>query len=200
MDWGWHRGLNWRNPGFQQPDTHPVVCVSWYDAVTYCNWLSMKHGLEPVYTGKGDDTRCYYFKNGYRLPTEAEWEYACRAGSSSLYSFGNNREELEAHGWYSSNSEFRTQPVGQKRPNAFGLHDMHGNVWEWCWDWYSEYPLAEIMNPRGPRVGSYRAIRGGSMFCAAIYCRSALRNQLSPGGRMAYLGFRVVRNIPVEDK
>jgi formylglycine-generating enzyme required for sulfatase activity len=124
----------------------------------------------------------------YRLPTEAEWEYACRAGTTGDYA-----GSLDAMAWYSSNSGSRTHPVGQKQPNAWGLYDMHGNVWEWCQDWYGGYPTGAVTDPKGAESGSGRVTRGGSWINSAANCRSALRGISSPGYRFIYLGFRLVR-------
>ena len=126
----------------------------------------------------------------YRLPSEAEWEYACRAGTSGEYA-GN----LEAMGWYDKNGGNKTHPVGEKTPNGWGLYDMHGNVYEWCGDWYGDdyYQKSPSVDPRGSSGGSYRVIRGGSWDDDAVFCRSAYRNGRDPGGRSRYLGFRLLR-------
>jgi formylglycine-generating enzyme required for sulfatase activity len=127
---------NWKRPYFTQTDAHPVVCVSWNDAVKYCEWLSGKTGTV------------------FRLPTEAEWEYACRAGTGTRYYTGDNENDLGRAGWYNGNSGKTTHPVGQKEANRWGLYDMHGNVWEWCNDWYGSYPSGSQTNPTGPSSGS----------------------------------------------
>ena len=159
----WPSGKSWRNPGFSQGDKQPVVCVSWNDAVAYAKWLS----------GKTVQT--------WRLPKQEEWEYAARAGSKTKYHFGDNVSELGKYAWYSKNSGNKTHPVGQKRPNKFGLYDVHGNVWEWCQNLYS-------------KSGSLRVYRGGSWGNGAG--SSAFR--LSPTAtrqaiRGSYLGFRLLR-------
>ena len=119
----------------QSTDQNPVECVSWLDAAEFCNKLSEKEGLKPFYELEAGTARVLDWRGlGYRLPTEAEWEYACRANSKTQYTFGNNEGALGEHGWYGGNSGGQTHPVGQKRPNAFGLFDMHGNIREWCWD------------------------------------------------------------------
>jgi formylglycine-generating enzyme required for sulfatase activity len=171
---------SWRNAFPDQTDQHPVVNVSWDDAVAFCGWLGRKEGKT------------------YRLPTEAEWEYACRAGSTARYCFGNDEEEKELgdYAWYEKNSESRTHPVGEKRANAFGLYDMHGNVWQWCADWYDSgyYAASPTDDPPGPSTGSYRVSRGGSWYHPARLCRSAARYHIEPGHRFILLGFRVARS------
>jgi len=151
----------------------PVIDVTWYDAAVYCNWLSEKEGLTPCYSGRGKATECDFSANGYRLPTEAEWEYAARGGQKSrgaIYAGSNDPDEVA---WYAANSENQIHPVGQKAPNELGLYDMSGNLYEWCWDWYgADYyassptddpkgpPPLPAMTPRGPervrRSGSWR--------------------------------------------
>jgi formylglycine-generating enzyme required for sulfatase activity len=139
-DRGWGRG------------SQPVVHIDWYDAVDYCNWLSEKAGLMPCYSGKGKLTECDFSADGYRLPTEAEWEYAARGGHKSqdfLYAGSDNPDEVA---WYAENSNDRLHPVGQKLPNTLGLYDMCGNIFEWCWDWYNEdyYAISPASDPLGP--------------------------------------------------
>jgi len=158
---------------------HPVEKVSWKDAMEFCQRLSAL----PEEKNAG---------RVYRLPTEAEWEYACRAGSKTAYSFGENSTSLGEHAWCGSSSDSTTHPVGQKQPNAWGLYDMHGNVWEWCKDRYGDYPYGGVTDPTGPPSGSDRVFRGGGWSSIAEICRSAYRNYLEPGDRVEYLGFRVV--------
>jgi len=172
----------------------PVEKVSWFDAVKYANTLSRKAGLgecyreEKKHVGKGK--WIWEGSQGFRLPTEAEWEYAARAGVVGRYAGGN---DLSAVGWYKKNSGATTHRVGVKMANAWGLFDMSGNVWEWVWDWYGDYPEGSVTDPRGPSSGSLRVLRGGSWFNFSRYCRSALRGDLSPDNRSYVLGFRLAR-------
>ncbi len=155
-------------------NNHPMYYVSWNDAVEYAEKLSEQaEGM-------------------FRLPTEAEWEYACRAGTETEFYFGDDAGDLGDYAWYRGNSSSRTHPVGQKRPNAWGLHDMHGNVREWCQDWFGEYPSGTVTDPTGPRSGEYRVLRGGSWYGNPRYCRSANRLRGTPGYRINFNGFRVV--------
>jgi formylglycine-generating enzyme required for sulfatase activity len=125
------------------------------------------------------------------LPTEAEWEYACGAGSTTIYSFGDSAASLGDYGWYGSNSGRRTHRVGEKKPNAWDLYDKHGNVWEWCSDWYGSYASTTENDPTGPEAGSNRVYRGGGWYGGAGHCRSAYRDRGTPDYRRSYLGFRV---------
>jgi formylglycine-generating enzyme required for sulfatase activity len=157
---------------------HPVEQVSWEDAVEFCQRLSALP--EEKKAGRV-----------YRLPSEAEWEYACRAGTKTAYSFGSDEKSLVNFGWCGPNSTGMTHAVGLKKANAWGLYDMHGNVWEWCADWYGEYPKGPATDPRGPEAGSDRVNRGGGWCFGAVYCRSARRYRLVPSARLSVLGFRV---------
>ncbi len=170
------------NPSSFKGDNKPVEQVSWHDAVAYCAKLTEKEkaaGRLPV----GYE---------YRLPTEAEWEYACRAGTTTAFSFGDDVSKLGEYAWYGGNSSSTTHPVGKKKPNGWGLYDMHGNVWEWCQDWYGNYPGGSVTDPQGPATGSYRVERGGYWRSFAGHCRSADRNGYGPGSRYRGLGFRPV--------
>lgn len=162
---------------------HPVEQVYWRDAVEFCKRLSAL----PEEKAAG---------RVYRLPTEAEWEYACRAGSQTTYSFGDNESQLGDCAWYNQNACRQTHPVGEKKPNAWGLYDMHGNVWEWCSDWDGDYPEGSIRDPAGAREGVHRVGRGGGWSLGAEYCRSANRADWLPSYRNRSLGFRVALNFP----
>jgi formylglycine-generating enzyme required for sulfatase activity len=130
----------------------------------------------------------------YRLPTEAEWEYACRAGTTTKYSFGDSDSELGDYAWCGINRGRATHPVGGKKPNAWGLYDMHGNVGEWCQDWVKSYPSGSVTDPTGPSSGKYRVVRGGSWVAVSKICRSAFRNGYGFDQLDIILGFRVVRS------
>ena len=184
---------NWKNPGFEQTDDHPVVNVTWNDAVAFCDWLSNKEGKT------------------YRLPTEAEWEYSCRAGTKTRFYSGDDddslkavaniadasfKEKYPAGNWAASWDDGYpfTAPAGKFKPNAFGLYDMHGNVWQWCGDRYGEdyYKNSPRQDPQGPGAGAIRVVRGNSFFRDARRCRSAHRNGVEPLARYSDVGFRVV--------
>ncbi|MDR0562317.1 MAG: formylglycine-generating enzyme family protein [Spirochaetaceae bacterium] len=195
-----------QNPSYYKGENLPVECVSWYDAVEYCNLRSQQEGLTLAYTirktEKDPNNTSPYDSvkwlvtwdpnaNGYRLPTEAEWEYACRGGSAGLFYTGNSPESAA---WYWDNSAEHSHPVGQKEPNSFGLYDMHGNVWEWCWDWYGSYASDSPRNPSGPSSGSNRVERGGSWGDYSSGLRSASRLDFNPSSRNGRLGFRLVRS------
>ena len=178
----------------QSTDQHPVENVSWLDAIAFCNKLSEKEGRKPFYEIDGKEVRVPDWNGpGYRLPTEAEWEYACRANASTptRYSFGDDAAELGEYGWFAGNSEIRTHPVGEKKPNGFGLHDMHGNVWEWCWDWGGAgyFQVSPADDPIGPYPG--RVFRGGSWSFRPRFCRSADRLANAPESGSYDLGFRL---------
>jgi formylglycine-generating enzyme required for sulfatase activity len=177
---------------FKGSDDLPVESVSWLDAVAFCNKLSEREGQEPCYRIEGDKVTVIG-GNGFRLPTEAEWEYACRAGSETLYPFGDDPKKLGEYAWYSDNAGGQTHPVGQKTANAWGLRDMLGNVWEWCADGYDEkyYVASPGADPPGAAKVSPRVIRGGAWVRRAEYCRPALREGSTPELRGNGLGFRV---------
>jgi len=189
-DEGWGRG------------SRPVINVSWNDVIAYCNWLSEKEKLPKAYDDKGnlldkdgmittDPSKVV----GYRLPTEAEWEYAARGGNKSKgykYSGSDNVNDVA---WYGGNSGSKTHEVGLKLPNSLGIYDMSGNVWEWCSDWYGDYSSSAQTNPYNSTAGSDRVFRGGGCYSGATRVRVAYRNYYSPTDTYSNLGFRIARTV-----
>jgi serine/threonine-protein kinase len=174
--WGDVAGASWRNPAvFTQDDDHPVTCVDYLDATEFCRWASQKTG------------------RAVRLPTEAEWEYACRAGSQAKWCFGDAEASVAEYAWFSANAEYRTHPVGRKKPNAWGFCDMHGSVYEWVADWYDAgyYARSPRDDPSGPARGRYRLVRGGSFLEIAARARCAFRRHFNTRYRTTMIGFRV---------
>jgi len=168
------QGNNWRTPAtFTQTDEHPVVCVSWNDARAFCEWATRKSGRQ------------------VRLPTEGEWEYACRAGTAGSWHFGDVESVLGEYGWTNANSGWQTHPVGQKKPNPWGLYDVYGNVWEWCEDWAGPYPSEAVVDPTGAASGDRRCLRGGSWNNDPTDSRSAFRATTRPSSRNTDSGLRV---------
>jgi formylglycine-generating enzyme required for sulfatase activity len=186
----------------------PVERVRWRDAKQYCNERSLLEGLKPCYNEKTPDWECDYSRNGYRLPTEAEWEYACRAGTTADYDFGA-AANLRQFSWFGANSEEKTHPVGQKKPNKWGVHDMYGNVSEWCEDvysatYYKASPAKDPTGPASPGKDVQRVMRGGSWKSTPEMCRATFRTGQKTGDTDAcfftdYCGFRCVRRISAEE-
>ena len=202
--WGWVEGLNWQSAGIDQTDDHPVVQVSWFDAAEFCRWLSRKE------------------QRRYALPTEAQWEYACKAGADTAFCWGDtvlggsdyaNMADEAAQRWIRRYRDMTidtspwddgygtTAPVGSFKPNAWGLYDMHGNVCEWCGDWYAGdyYQHNEGFDPGGPATGVFRVLRGGSWVRHPRACRSASRHSILPTFRSVGRGFRVVLLVSLSD-
>jgi formylglycine-generating enzyme required for sulfatase activity len=209
-DWGKSHGYSFNqagvmgddNSGSKMDENHPVTNIEWYDAVLWCNALSEMEGRTPCYYTSASQSTVYrsgrtniqsdwvkWNANGYRLPTEAEWEYACRAGTTTDYSTADSIGVKDAN--YNS---YGTMPVGSYAANPWGLYDMHGNVWEWCWDWAANYDSGAVNNPRGPSSGSRRVIRGGSWIYYMEDLRSANRCGILPDGGWTILGFRLVHS------
>lgn len=214
--------LTYLTPGYPVQDDSPAGAISWNDAVAYCEWLTAQdqtllplgegarradEGPPPGPSPSSGSLRSPPSPGGrrvtYRLPTEAEWEYACRAGTTTLYSFGDDSNELLQYGWHSKNGPHESHPVGTRLPNPFGLFDMHGNLWEWCGDWSnpkwyetSGSPSGLSVDPVGPPTGTRRVLRGGSHNYSATYARSAYRDENEVSDGNAYYGFRVVVELP----
>ena len=187
------------NPSRWKGEKNPVEQLRWSDAVKFCNKRSEVEGLQPCYDP--NTLKCNFDANGYRLPTEAEWEYACRAGTTTAFFFGDSPTTLGSYAWFDKNAGGHPRPVGQKQPNPWGLYDMAGNVWQWCNDFYKVdyYQEAPHENPPGPSEGQNKVLRGGAWRFGAESCRSGYRYNESPGyadvcfGYDIY-GFRCVRN------
>ena len=168
------------NPSWYQGDMNrPVELVSWEDVQEFIRRLNQKES-----------------ETKYRLPKEAEWEYAARAGRTTSYGFGNDVSQLGMYAWYDKNAGNATHPVGQKQSNPWSLYDMHGNVWEWVQDWYGSYTAASSVDPTGPASGTSRVRRGGSSFNDSRFVRAARRFSSAPSNRDAGIGFRLAREVP----
>ena len=174
----WEAVMGENPSAFQGDPYRPVEQVSWEDVQAFLARLHGREGGAP-----------------YRLPTEAEWEYACRAGSTTAYSCGDDPRVLGEYAWYWDTSDVELHAIGQLKSNAWGLHDMHGNVQEWVQDWYGAYPAKSVTDPLGPAMGSLRILRGGSWYDEAEFCRSAARYSASPSDRYPDVGFRLAREV-----
>lgn len=188
---GEYTALMGRNPShFAGDSNRPVEKLSWFEASAYCQELTKREQqaghLPPGYQ--------------YRLPSEAEWEYACQAGSTNLFSFGNAVADADQYAWTMENSDATTHPVGEKRPNSWGLYDMHGNVWEWCSDWFAPYPACGLTNPLGPPAGKFKVFRGGGWNQAVEFARSRNRFMMSPSNGIHFVGFRLALSQSIQRK
>jgi formylglycine-generating enzyme required for sulfatase activity len=181
--------------GFQ--DNYPINNITWEEAVQYCNWLSKKEKLTPVYSQHGPNIFCNFNANGYRLPTEAEWEYAAKGGNKAKDTKFSGSTAVNEIAWHKANSKGTPHTVGTKLPNELGIYDMSGNVWEWCWDWYNKdyYKVEDGNNPKGPTMGERKAVRGGSWDSNINYLRPANRISTIPSKTHEFYGFRVARTI-----
>jgi formylglycine-generating enzyme required for sulfatase activity len=201
-----YAALMGNNPSESKRESLPVENVTWLDAALYCNALSTHEGLEAVYTIDGETVVWNRDADGYRLPTEAEWEYACRAGTTTPFHTGKTITDKQANFYnnygYNNDSSGRvtggyrgdTSPVNSFKPNPWDLFDMHGNVGEWCWDWYGEYGVENQTTPAGPASGMYRVTRGGGWNDFPKHVRSAYRSAMPPNNGVFNIGFRLARN------
>ncbi len=187
------------NPSENKNPAFAAGMVSWYDAVRFCNMLSKRDGLTPCYSGMGEIVTCDFAANGYRLPTEAEWAFAARGGNASKgyrYAGSNSLDEV---GWYHDNCEGTEHAIGLKRSNELGFFDMSGGQWEWCWDWYAEYPKGAQVDPRGPQDGETRIIRGGTWNIGAEGSRVSRRGDWCADCRSFNTGLRLCRTAMKEN-
>ncbi len=194
---GLYESVMGANPShFKGDPSLPVESLTWYDAVAFCDTLSDLNGLQEAYTIDGKNVTANWEANGYRLPTEAEWEYAARGGQKGISEYHQyaGSDNVDQVGWYSGNSGKMTHPVGQKAPNALGLFDMSGNVLQWCWDVYADYSGGAQTHPTGAQPSCWGVYRGGGWINAARFLRVAYRGRTNPGSQMPILGFRLVRN------
>jgi sulfatase modifying factor 1 len=184
-------------PSWGWQDNYPINGITWNEAIAYCNWLSTKEKLQPCYSKKGPNFVCNFKANGYRLPTEAEWEFAAKGGTNSKGFRYSGSDKLEDVAWHKVNSNGQPHTVGTKLPNELGIYDMSGNVWEWCWDWYNKdfYKLEKVDNPKGPEMGERRTVRGGSWDSKSNYVRPANRISTIPSKTHEFYGFRIARTI-----
>ena len=203
------------NPSYFKNAKNPVECVNWYQCIAFCNKLSLKLGLTPCYTvtvsGSPIDFETLAYseiptrdntdwnntvldmsKNGFRLPTEAEWEWAAKGGTEDKWAGVNEESKLGEYAWYSANSRWKTHEVKKKQPNGYGLYDMSGNVWEWCWDWYDTLPNPLPADYPGAASGTLRVMRGGSWIDLAFVCVVGARYYYAPVFSFDCLGFRLV--------
>lgn len=181
------------NPSMFKGNKRPVENVSWYDAVEFCNKLCEKEGLKKAYSGSGDNVACDFASAGFRLPREAEWEFAARGGNKSKgYRFSGS-DNIDEVAWYWDKSDDSTHDSGTKQANELGIYDMTGNVWEWCWDWKWDYGSLDQTDPRQSKTGFVRVNRGGSWYNHMKSCRVRRRDENLPDCRLDILGFRVVR-------
>ena len=189
------RAVVGKNPSHFKTSDYPVEMISWYDAIQFCNALSLREGLVPCYESKSDDpenVRWNRQANGFRLLTESEWEFMARAGGNQQYAGSNTPHDIA---WFIDNSKGTTHSVKRLDPNLWGFYDVNGNVWEWCWDWFDFYSEANVSDPIGPKEGRGRVFRGGSFTVPQKMLRVSQRGAERPHNRMNGLGLRVARNV-----
>jgi formylglycine-generating enzyme required for sulfatase activity len=190
--------LGYAAPGYPVTDDSPVTQVTWNDAAAFCEWLTKAEYVGVPPSGGSSGPAKAGTPTKYRLPTEAEWEFACRAGTTTEYSCGDDLDVLHDYAWYLNTSKDQAAPVGTKRPNPFGLFDIHGNTREWCADWYDPkwYRNSPLEDPQGPATGETRVLRGGKWLNKPAYLRSAYRFDMWPTYRSRFFGFRVACEVP----
>lgn len=178
-------------------DNLPITNITWLQAIKYCNWLSTKQGLTPAYTQRGGQYACDFNANGFRLPTEAEWEFAARGGNKSKGYKYAGADDMQNISWNKANSKGQPHPYGTKLPNELGIFDLTGNVWEWCWDWYNPdyYKFNETKDPKGPINGEKKISRGGSWDSTPSYARTSNRMNTYPDTTYPFYGLRLVRSV-----
>jgi len=195
--WEFRENANYTNLFLKQEKRSPATAINFYDAIYFCNWKSYKEKLEICYTFNGKNVICNFGKNGYRLPTEAEWEFAARGGNKNSqkefrYSGSNYLDEVA---WYRNNSHYSTHEVGLKKSNSLNLYDMSGNVWEFCFDWFYDYKNSICFNPKGNQTGEFKIVRGGSFYDD---CKHAVqvsnRFYIKPDDRFYNVGFRLAKS------
>lgn len=183
------------NPSHFRGKDRPVEQINWFSAVEFCNKLSLLAGFEPCYEIKDTDVKCDFTKDGFRLPTEAEWEFAAKGGCKGRQCLYSGSNLVDKVAWYRENSNNMSHPVGLKEPNELGLFDMSGNLWEWCWDLWGLHQPQRQENPKGPESGTERVFRGGTWYQDSYYLRVSHRFRRKPDTTFYGIGFRLAKNV-----